>query len=219
MFLNNKISTHKILKSLILNGNAGLIHEIKQRLLSDNLFYINRRDLTLPFTQYHNKLPLALREVQRDDIPKLLNLDTPGLASEEIIERIRLLRMLQTGIRTCYVVVTDDNKPCHMAWLIESTENKKIQIRFHGRILPLAPDEVLFEDAYTLEEYRGLGIHEWRISKFYEKALKLDARWAINYIPHSNIPSLNAARKVGFIPFMLREDNWRFFRVHFKFKF
>jgi hypothetical protein len=108
MLLNNEeISAPKILKSLILKGNMGLIlKELRRRLYSDDFFYINRRDLTLPFAERDTKLPLTLREIRQDDIPTLLNLDTPGLPCKEIMERICLLRMLKSGLRTCYVAVS-----------------------------------------------------------------------------------------------------------------
>lgn len=37
-------------------------------------------------------------------------------------------------------------------------------------------------------------------------------RWAIGFVKQSNIPSLRAMEKVGFLPYCIKEVRWRFFK-------
>lgn len=195
-----------------------LFQEIRRRLYSDTIYYVLRRDLTTNADIPEPKIHLTLRKLRQEDIPKLFNVYTQGLSIKEIWERIRILRMIKSGIKTPYVAVTNDNEPCHIAWLIDSGENEKLQSFFHGAIKPLASDEVLFEYVFTLEAYRGLGIQPWRSLKFTEKSAELGARWALGYMKSTNESSLKNARRNAFEPYMIRTDKWRLFHRKTEFK-
>ena len=192
--------------------------EIRRRLFSDTAYYVLRRDLTTKANILEPKIPLTLRKLRQEDIPKLFNVFAHGLSTKEIWERIRILRMIKSGIKTPYVAVTDNDEPCHIAWLIDSGENEKLLSFFHGAIKPLASDEVLFEYVFTLEEYRGLGIQLWRSLKFTEKSAELGARWALGYVKSTNESSLKNARRNAFEPYMIRTDKWRLFYRKTEFK-
>jgi len=133
------------------------------------------------------------------------------------MERIRLLRLLKSGIRECYVAETEDKIPCHISWWINSTQNQEIKAFYKEGVFPLAPDEVIVEGAFTLEAYQRKGIQRWRRFKFFEKSLEMGARRVINYVRHDNIPSLKSCASAGYVLFMIRRDQWRFFRRSFSF--
>ncbi len=213
-----EISWVKILLSIILKGRFPLIFsEIRKRLHSDIVYYILRRDLTLPLPQPKTNMSLTLRPIQGEDIPKLLSLEAPDLKDSEFLERINLLRILKSDVQSCYVVVTDDGIPCSMAWLILPAENDKIRHFFKGKVLPLAPDEALFEGVFTLEKYRKFGIQHWRRSQFFEKGFQMGAKWAVTYVLNSNIPSLKSVKKDGYEPYIVKKEKWRFFWRKFTF--
>ena len=215
---NYGISLVKILISVIRGCRFPIIFaEVKKRFYSDIVYYILRRDLTLPFHPPKTNISLTLRPIQGEDIPKLLSLEAPGLSNSEILERINLLRILKSDIHSCYVVVTDDGIPCSMAWLILPAENDKIKQFFKGKILPLTAGEVLFEGVFTLEQYRKSGIQHWRRWQFFEKGAQLGAKWAVTYIRNSNIPSLKSVKRDGYEPYMMRNEKWRFFYRTFTF--
>ena len=197
---------------------ALLFKEIRRRLYSNTIYYIIRRDLTVHVDMFVPKIKLKLRELRKDDVPKLINIYEERLTTQEILERIRILRMINSGIQTPYVVVTDDDHPCHLAWLIDSRENEKLKSFFCGAIHPLADNQVLYEFVFTLEKYRGLNIQVWRSLKFVEKSVAMGARWAIGYIRSTNEISLKNAQKNAFEPYMIRTDKWRFFRLKMNFK-
>jgi len=188
-----------------------LFKEIKRRFYSDTIYYGLRRDLTVHVDIPAPKIKLSLRELRKDDVPELINIFEQRLTSQELWERIRILRMINSGIQTPYVVVTDDDKPCHLAWLIDSGENEKLKSFFHGTIPPLAESEVLFEFVFTSEKYRGLGIQVWRSLRFVEKGAAMGARWALGFIRSTNEISLKNARKNAFEAYMIKTDKWRMF--------
>jgi hypothetical protein len=208
-----KISKLQIIKSLILNGYFGLIfREFRRRLYSDRYFLLLFREISLPDNIPEPEIHVTLRPMKPEDIQKLINIDQKGMKEEDILERIRLLKILNSGIQECYVAETDQGVPCHISWWINSSQNPIIKKLFRGRILPLAADEVLIEGSFTLEAYQRLGIHKWRRFQFFEKSLSAGATRVINYVRHDNLPSLKSCRSAAYKLFMIRKDQWRIFR-------
>ena len=196
--------------SIILKGHVNLLlNELRRRLYSNTQYYIFRRDVTLPISAHKAKIPVTLRRLHNNDIPKLLNLDEPHLTSNEVLERVRRLRLVKSGIEKCYVVVTPNDTPIGIGWLIDASQNKKIQTFFSGGILPLNDDEILSEGGYTVKSYRGQGIQRWRICEFLRKAMQSEARWVIGYFNFTNFATINTLKKNGFEPYMIRSDKWR----------
>jgi hypothetical protein len=213
------ISTFHLLKCLIFNGYFGLIfRELRRRIYSDRYFLISAREVAVPLEIPEPKIKLSLRPLKPEDIPQLLNIDRKGMKDDEVLERIRLLRLLSAGLEECYVVETEEGIPCHISWWITASQNPVLKKLFQGRILPLADDEVLVEGAFTLEAYQRLGILTWRRFQFLQKSLAVNTSRHISYIRHDNLPSLYFNKKEGFKLFLIRKDTWRFFRQRFFFK-
>ncbi len=214
-----RISKFQLLKSLIRNGHFALIfREFRRRFYSDKYFWLLHREISLPYKPLEADIRVRLRTLQSEDIPKLLNIGDGGLSSEDVLERIRLLQLLNSGIKECYVAETEDGFPCLISWLINSSQNEKIEVFYGGGVLPLEPNEVLVEGVFTHEKYRRLGIQKWRRIKLWEKSLAMGANRAISYVRHDNIPSLKSDLSAGFKLFMIRRDRWHFFRRSFIFK-
>jgi hypothetical protein len=215
----NGLSNLEILKSLIRNGHLGLIcREIRRRIYSNRYFLILYQKIALPPQIPEPKIHVILRLMKPEDIPRLLDINQKGMKDEDVLERIRLLRLLNSGIQECYVAETEERVPCHISWWVNSSQNPIVKEFYGGAILPLAADEVLVEGAFTLESYQRLGILNWRRIKFFEKSLAIGAKRVINYVRHDNLPSLESEKKAGYRVFMIRKDKWRVFRRSFIFK-
>jgi hypothetical protein len=213
-----KINRFQLLKSLIWNGHFRVIwRETRRRIYSNGYFLLLWGEIALPAQIPEPKIHVTLRLMKSDDIPKLLDINQEGLKDEDVLERIRLLRILNSGIQECYVAETDNGEICHISWWVNSSQNPIIKEFYGGGILPLAADEVLVEGAFTLEAYQRLGIQKWRRLKFFEKSRAIGAKRVINYIRHDNLPSLESSKKAGYRIFMIRRDKWRFFRRSFIF--
>ena len=195
---NYTASLKSMLKSVIMSGRliSVVLYFIK-RLYSQGQFYILRRDLTVPIETIHNDIPLRFRLLRQDDIPKFLYAEPSLIKIIDPLERLRLMNMFNVGFQNCYVTVIDDDKPCHLCWLINSGENERIFHEFKGGIQPLAPDEVLIENTFTLEQYRRRGIQSWSIQKLIEKSAEIGAKSAFAYVRNSNTNSLKSFKKNG----------------------
>ena len=214
-----RISKYQILKSLLRNGHLGLIfQEVRRRLYSDAYFLLLYREISLPASIPEPKIHVALRPMKSDDIARLLDINQKGMKDEDVLERIRLLLLLNSGIKDCYVAETEDGTPCHISWLINSSQNEIIKSFYDEGGFPLAPSEVLVEGAFTHEKYQRMGIQQWRRFKFFEKSLAMGATRVVNYVRYDNIRSLNSCNSAAYKLFKIRMDKWRFFRRSFIFK-
>jgi hypothetical protein len=147
------------------------------------------------------------------DICVLLDLERPGLTSSERRELIERILLHKEGVRTCYVAVDKRNgAPCYMQWLIGSDENLSLKRIFRGGFPWLKPNEVLAEDAFTAESYRGLGIMSCAMAKIAEREATTNVRYVIGFVHNQNVASLKSCQRAGFVPYMIRKEKNFFFR-------
>jgi hypothetical protein len=187
--------------SMMRCGETGvMLHEIRDRLYSNEVSMVLRRDLRDDRFAPEARIPLTLRPIQPSDFPLILK------------ERPRRLSVLLVDIPTCYVAVTDTGELAYMQWLIFDTEWEQFRPHFKGRLFaPLKPDECLFEFAYTFEKFRAKGVMGAALVMIGNQALKIrpNAHWAYNFIRQDNLPSLKGCRNAGFRPYARREERWR----------
>ncbi len=185
---------------------------IRQRWHSETVSYGLRRDLTLPFPAPAANMPLSVRPLREEDIPKLLDLNAPGVIPESREERVTRRQMLEAGIQRCYVAVTEDDTPCYMQWLIPPSQNDLVQRYFRGIYPRLSANEALLEGAFTPEEFRGRRIMPCAMAQLAEKGSDIGARCVITFVTHDNIPSLKGCKRSGFTPYLLRRERLHRFR-------
>jgi RimJ/RimL family protein N-acetyltransferase len=194
-----------------------IVAAIGRRLHCSEAWYVIRKDVTRPFEIPESRIPFTIREMQSDDVDPLLSIRTHGLIGEDAYERVRRMLMLKAGIRTCYVGITDDGKPCHLHWLIGESENEKLQ-EFYGIGFPLLEKgEMLLEHGYTPVEYRGKGIMATAMARLARIASDKGAAHVYGFIRESNTPSLKAARKAGYSLFLERTEKWSLGRLKMKY--
>lgn len=187
-----------------------VLKEMGRRLYSDDYFYALRYEFKNSKETSHNN-SIRLRNLKETDIPKLLNLNSSGLSYSEFKDRLIRLLMIKADIQKCLVAVYSNDEPCHLIWVIKSSENKKVHTFFNGGFPTLKDDEVLLEGLFTHEAYRSRGIMREVMSKIIEMGEELQARWAIAFVRKSNSPSLKGFKRTGFVPYMIRHDRWRMF--------
>jgi hypothetical protein len=162
--------------------------------------YILRRDLSLPINPHPRaRMPVRTRPLAQHDIPQIIAEQPDGI----------LLGILQSGIRQCYVAVTNDDEVCYMQWLISPEHRAGLQsIRFR-QPYGFDDDSVVLEFAYTFRRFRGLGIMADALTDIAAEDKR--ARWAWTYVPRSNVPCLRGCHGAGFLPYRLSHDRWRLF--------
>lgn len=176
-----------------------------------------RRDLTVPFRAPDATIPIAVRPLREDDIETLLEAGAGDLSGEAQRERAVRKRMLDASLATCYVAVTERDEPCYMQWLIGPDENDRVRELFGGRFPCLAPNELLLEGAFTLEQWRGKKIMAAAMARIAELGVARGGRWVLTFVAADNVPSLKGCAKAGFHPFVERSDRWRLFRCQSRF--
>ena len=171
-----------------------------------------RRDVSAPFAAPAAKLPIAVRPLAPGDDLSFLDVHQPGLSDGQVFERLGQLRLLESGISTCYVAVGPDGKLCYMQWLIPASENDRVRAFFGNLYPPLDPDEALLEGAYTPEAYRGRGIMASAMAQIAARAAECGVRWVITFVDEANAPSLKGCERAGFAPYLRRVEAYRLFR-------
>ena len=169
------------------------------------------RDLDVPFDPPEAKIPIAIRPLRDDDLPKLLGLDYTTMSERGPYVRMHRLNFADRGIGICYVAATVDDEPCYMQWLIPATQNADVKDYFHGIFPSLEPDEALLEYAFTPESYQRMGIMAAAMARIAERAVDVGARRVVTFVDGENVAALKGCRKAGFRPHLVRHDRWRFF--------
>jgi RimJ/RimL family protein N-acetyltransferase len=169
-----------------------------------------RRDLSVPFHGPKAKIPITVRPLAPSDDLSALD-PIPGLSSDEAFWRLTQRRLLQSGLRTCYVAIAPEGKPCYMQWVIPATENDRLRAVF-GNLYPiLNADEALLEGAYTPEAYRGKGVMGAAMAQIAERAAEQGARWVLTFVDDQNEASFKGCLRAGFTPYVKRREEFRFF--------
>lgn len=185
-----------------------LFKEFRKRIYSRSISFGLQRDLNNEFLAPSAKIGIQVRPLRTEDVAELLNTDDSSINPRIIANQ---KSMVNANIPTCYVAVTDDDKPCYMQWLIGNDDNQKIESHFKGVFPPLKESEALLEGAYSNPEYRGLRIMPMAMSLIAEKAAEINARWVNTFVDVTNIPSLKGCQRSGFKPFLLRKVQWFLF--------
>ena len=199
-------------------GGQALLREVKKRYDSEWLHYGLCRDITQPFENPVARIPISVRPLREDDVPKLLGLDTTQLSDRGPYVRMHRLNFIESGFGTCYVGITEEDEPCYMQWLISAKDNDQIQEYFDGTFPVLRPDEALLEYAFTPELFQGKRIMPAAMALITEKAADFGASRVITFVDSVNIPALKGCKRAGFMPYLTRTDKWRFFRREFNFE-
>jgi hypothetical protein len=198
---------------LIVSGNLKkALWALRYRMASESTSLGLRRDLTIPFSGPLAKIPFVVRPLSPSDDLATLDPRQPGISSEEMFWRLAQQRLLRSGLRTCYVAIGPDGKPCFMQWVILPPENERLRATFGNLYPSLAPDEALLEGAFTPDTSRGLGVMSAAMAQIAARAAQEGARWVITFVDEDNPASVKGCLRAGFTPYMKRHEKFRFFR-------
>ena len=195
-----------------------LVHELHRRAWSNWTHYGLSRDLDVPFAAPDAKIPISIRPLRDDDVPKLLGLDADYVSERGPYVRMHRLNFTDEAIGTCFVAATTGDEPCYMQWLMLARENDAIKRYFKGIFPRLAANEALLEYAFTREDYQGNGVMPAAMARIAERARDYGAGRVITFVDHENVPALKGCQRAGFAPYLIRTDRWRLFRRRVSFE-
>lgn len=195
-----------------------IVKELFRRIYSNEFHYGLRRDVNVDLEVQRPKISIKLRLIQEEDKQTLLNLGEKGISSQEFRDRLYRIFLVKADFSKCYVAITKEGIPCHVHWLMKCDENKKIQSVFKRGFPILKPNEALFEGGYTKPSYRRNRIMPYITELIIKENKEAGLKWAIGFVNQSNIPSLRAMEKGGFLPYCIKEVRWRFFKRRVTYK-
>ena len=101
--------------------------KIKFRIYSDTYSIGMQRDLLTPFAPKEAVIPLTIRPLRDEDIPKIFDFENPNTSKQYKRDLLYRLEHIFADLSTCYVAVTEDDVPVYIQWLIHHSENEKIK--------------------------------------------------------------------------------------------
>jgi hypothetical protein len=127
-------------------------------------------------------------------------------------EELRHRRLVRKKIPHCYVAITTDNVTIYRQWVFKHEQNKRLA-EYFGPIFPkLKKGEAIIEGVFTHSDYRGLRIMPNAIYHILNQDHYKHLHRIMAFVEEKNRASLKGFYRIGFQPFIIREEQWRFFK-------
>ncbi|MEM5566275.1 hypothetical protein WNY78_14230 [Psychroserpens sp. AS72] len=199
IILKALINRIKIIFTLIINGRLKPIFEaISTRLFSTTNF-IGLEVIPEQLNSYESMLDMVIRPFEDSDINSLK-------------EEHRHARLVEAKIPNCYVATTIDNSTVYRQWLFKHEQNDEI-LKYFGPIFPkLKENEAIIEGVFTHVDYRGMRIMPNAMYQILKQEQYKHLKRAIAFVKDRNIGSLKGFYRIGFVPYIVRQEKWFFFK-------
>jgi len=189
----------KIIFNLLKNGSLKpIIESITTRFYSTQNFVgveVNRDQLK----NLDSKLDITIRPFKKSDINALK-------------EGQRHIRLVEEKIPNCYAAITENDMMVYRQWLFKQDQFEQIT-KYFGPIFPnINADEAIIEGVFTHLNYRGLRIMPNAIYKILNQDQYKHLYRIIAFVGDTNIGSLKGFYRIGFKPYILRQEKWFFFK-------
>ena len=193
---------------------SGVCSIVARQVYREWYAYGLKRKVDLAFHPPVARIPIAIRELQDNDVPYLFGSKGLEMSRQARLEIAHRMSFLAERVPTPYVAIDlRCGRPCFLQWLMTAKSNDAIQRYFRGRFPMLAYDEALMEYAYTPAEYRGNGIMPAAMALIAEKAGEAGCRSVMTFVLRENAAALQGCSKAGFMPFVVRSDRHFLFRL------
>lgn len=188
-----------------------LAQTMRERMHSDHEATGLCRELNKPLPEGSTLADLPVRPLESRDVPSILGSDAT-LSVAEKADRESRRRLLEAGIGTPFVAVTEQDEACYVQWLFGPRDNADLRQHYADTFPTLDSDTALLEGAFTPSTFRGRGIMSAGMARIAERAADLGARHVITFVGVNNIGSLKGCAKAGFSPYITRRQHWRLLR-------
>lgn len=188
-----------------------IANELRRRLYANDIFFGLEFDLTDTITVPDEGVQLDVREIRETDVSLLLPVQGQRMKDGELRMRLERLMLLRDSIPTCYVCISPDKRPCGMCWLIFSQSNHLLTRHFRGGIPVLSEDEVLLENIYIREGWRGRHVMAFLTRTLFRIAAQQGATRAYAFVKADNRSSLQGSQRIGWKLRVIKQVTWRLF--------
>jgi GNAT superfamily N-acetyltransferase len=194
-----------------------LLRRLRRSLWYDGVAFGLAYDPRVTVTARLPRMPLDVRPIRSDEAAVFTALPPGGTPRVEALIRASARHLLESGLTTCYVGVTEEG-PVYMQFLVTADQNKRLAEVYGGLFPPLADDEGLLEFAFTLQQHRARPVMPTMLLRLIEIAREQGLRRVVMYV-HADSPSLiRFYLRVGFVPFAVRVERWRLLRRQLEFR-
>jgi hypothetical protein len=194
-----------------------LLRRVSRLTWDDGLAFGLAYDPRVPVRTRVPRAPVEVRPIRREDLPIFTSL-TPGPRRRvDPLIRVSARQLLESGLETCYVGVTEDG-PAYMQFLVTADQNNRLSDQFGGLFPPLAEDEGLLEFAFTLEDYRMRPVMPAVLLRLIEIAAEQGLNRVVTYVRPGKASFIRFFLRLGFVPFVVRVEKRRLFlrRIEFR---
>jgi len=194
-----------------------LLRQFRRWLWYDGVAFGLAYDPRVTVTARIPRTPVEVRPIRSNEVSVFTALPPGGTPGVEALTRASARHLLESGLTTCYIGVTEDG-PVYMQFLVTADQNERLAEVYGGLFPPLADDEGLLEFAFTLQQHRTRPVMPTVLLRLIEIAREQGLRRVVMYV-HANSPSLiRFYLRVGFVPFAVRVERGRLFRRRLEFR-
>jgi RimJ/RimL family protein N-acetyltransferase len=194
-----------------------LLRRLRRWLWYDGIAFGLAYDPRVIVTARVPRTPVEVRPMRSDEAAVFTALPPSGTPRVEALTRVNARHLLESGLATCYVGVTEEG-PVYMQFLITADQNKRLAEVYGGLFPPLADDEGLLEFAFTPQQHRARPVMPTVLLRLIEIAREQGLRRVVMYV-HADSPSLiRFYLRVGFVPFAVRVERSRLLRRRIEFR-
>lgn len=181
-----------------IGGPKAFLTQLGRQLYSRCIFFGLEKDLDTNNLRISSLVPYSWQKASDKDIDELLA--TAKVESKESAhELLKRKWFFECGFHDCYVARTaDTGELCFIGWLLSDKDDDLISSGFKGRLPRLKKEEVLLENHYTLERYRGKNIFPSAVVKMCRLAKDTGHKRMIAYVRKDNTACLKALNRLNF---------------------
>jgi RimJ/RimL family protein N-acetyltransferase len=177
-------------------GARAFFPQLVRQIYSRGVLLGLEKDLNVDGVRVASRLPFLLRPATEKDIEELMvkaKMESPA-SVHELMER---KWFYESGFRDCYAARTAaTGELCFVAWLVSAGDGRVIDRGFSSRLPRMAENEVLLENCYTFEKYRGNNVMPAALCDIWEIARKRGFQRLITYVRRENAASLRSFEKL-----------------------
>ena len=181
---------------LKIGGPKAFVSQLRRQIYNKDVLFGLEKDLYANGTRVSSSLQYVLRQASEKDVKELLA-KAKAESKESVHELIQRKWFYECGFRDCYAArIADTGELCFVAWLISAKDSNLVKQGFNSRLPSLEEDELLLENCYTFEKYRGNNIMSSVLSELWELARNKGFKRLITYVRPDNVASLRVFEKL-----------------------
>lgn len=183
-----------------IGGPKLFLHQLKRQIYGKATFLGLEKDLETNNVHVPCLVDYSLQQATESDMEEMLERSKfEGKGS--VHELLQRKWFYESGFRDCYVArIADSEELCYVQWLISSTDDHAMKNGFASRLPRLKEDEILVENAFTFEKYRGKRIMPSVVVKLAEIARNKGFKRMLVYVREDNMASKKGFERAGFRP-------------------